>query len=53
MVIDKEIVHAAMPRLVENAKIALVNAAIEVEKSEFDAEIKIDSPDQIKAFLDG
>jgi thermosome len=52
MVIDKEVVHASMPRKVENAKIALVNAAIEVEKTEFDAEIKIDSPDQIKAFLD-
>ncbi len=52
MVIDKEVVHAAMPRRVEKAKIALVNSAIEVEKTEFDAEIKIDSPDQIKAFLD-
>ncbi|MFW9832764.1 MAG: thermosome subunit beta [Candidatus Thorarchaeota archaeon] len=52
MVIDKEVVHASMPRKVEGAKIALVNAAIEVEKTEFDAEIKIDSPDQIKAFLD-
>ena len=52
MVIDKEIVHASMPRSVTGAKIALVNAAIEVEKTEFDAEIKIDSPDQIKAFLD-
>ena len=52
MVIDKEVVHAAMPRSVEGAKIALVNAAIEVEKTEFDAEIKIESPDQIKAFLD-
>ncbi len=52
MVIDKEIVHAAMPRKVEAAKIALVNTAIEVTKTEFDAEIRIDSPDQIKAFLD-
>ncbi|MCK5266153.1 MAG: thermosome subunit, partial [Candidatus Thorarchaeota archaeon] len=52
MVIDKEVVHASMPRKVEGAKIALVNAAIEVEKTEFDAEIKIDSPEQIKAFLD-
>ncbi|TET10719.1 MAG: thermosome subunit [Candidatus Thorarchaeota archaeon] len=52
MVIDKEIVHASMPKKVENAKIALVNAAIEVEKTEFDAEIKIDRPEQIKAFLD-
>jgi thermosome len=52
MVIDKEIVHASMPKKVESAKIALVNAAIEVEKTEFDAEIKIDRPEQIKAFLD-
>ncbi len=52
MVIDKEVVHASMPRKVQSAKIALVDAAIEVEKTEFDAEIKIDSPDQIKAFLD-
>jgi len=51
MVIDKEIVHASMPRKVEGAKIALVNSAIEIEKTEFDAEIKIDSPDQIQAFL--
>ena len=51
MVVDKEIVHAAMPKRVEGARIALVNAAIEVEKTEFDAEIKIDRPDQIQAFL--
>ena len=51
MVIDKEIVHASMPRKVEGAKIALVDAAIEVEKTEFDAEIRIDSPEQIQAFL--
>jgi len=52
IVVDKEVVHTAMPRKVANAKIALVDAAIEVEKTEFDAEIKIDKPDQIKAFLD-
>lgn len=52
MVVDKEVVHASMPRKVEGAKIALVDAAIEVQKTEFDAEIKIDSPEQIKAFLD-
>ncbi len=52
MVIDKEVIHASMPRKVEGAKIALVDAAIEVQKTEFDAEIKIDSPEQIKAFLD-
>jgi len=52
IVIDKEVIHAAMPRKLEKAKIALVDAAIEVEKTEFDAEIKIDRPEQIKAFLD-
>jgi len=52
MVIDKEIVHASMPKKIEAAKIALVDTAIEVEKTEFDAEIKIDRPEQIKAFLD-
>jgi thermosome len=52
MVVDKEVVHASMPKKVVDAKIALVNAAIEVEKTEFDAEIKIDRPEQIKAFLD-
>ncbi|MEM4734815.1 MAG: thermosome subunit beta [Candidatus Thorarchaeota archaeon] len=52
IVVDKEVVHASMPKRVENAKIALINAAIEVEKTEFDAEIKIERPEQIQAFLD-
>ena len=52
IIIDKEVVHTAMPKRVENAKIALVNTALEVEKTEFDAEIRIRNPNQIKAFLD-
>jgi thermosome len=52
IIIDKEVVHAGMPKKVENAKIALVDSALEVEKTEFDAEIRIRSPDAIKAFLD-
>ncbi|UCH57488.1 MAG: TCP-1/cpn60 chaperonin family protein [Candidatus Bathyarchaeota archaeon] len=52
IVIDKEAVHDGMPKKIEGAKIALVDAAIEVEKTEFDAEIRIRSPDAIKAFLD-
>ena len=52
IIIDKEVVHAGMPKRVENARIALIDAAIEVEKTEFDAEIRIRSPDAIKAFLD-
>ncbi len=51
IIIDKEAVHDGMPKKVENPKIALIDAAIEVEKTEFDAEIRIRSPDAIKAFL--
>ena len=52
IIIDKEVVHAGMPKKIEKAKIALIDTAIEVEKTEFDAEIRITSPDAIKAFLD-
>ena len=52
VVIDKEVVHPGMPKRIENAKIALLNCPLEVEKTEFDAEIRIRSPDQMKAFLD-
>jgi thermosome len=52
IVIDKEIVHAGMPKRVENAKIALVNSPIEVEKTEFSSEIRINDPTQMQAFLD-
>lgn len=49
---DKEIVHPGMPKRVENAKIALLESPLEIEKTEFDAKINIESPDQMKAFLD-
>ncbi|MFQ6137333.1 MAG: thermosome subunit beta [Candidatus Hydrothermarchaeales archaeon] len=52
VIIDKEAVHPSMPKKVENAKIALVNSAIEVKETEVDAEIRITDPDQLKAFLD-
>ncbi|MFQ6064847.1 MAG: thermosome subunit beta [Candidatus Bathyarchaeia archaeon] len=52
IIIDKEVVHAGMPKRIENARIALVNTALEVEKTEFDAEIRIRDPTQMKAFLD-
>ena len=52
VVIDKEVVHAAMPKKITNAKIALLDAPLEVEKPEIDAEIRIQDPTQIKAFLD-
>ncbi len=52
VVIDKERVHPGMPKLVENAKILLLNAAVEYKKTEVDAEISITSPDQLQMFLD-
>ena len=52
MVIDKEVASSQMPKIIENAKIALLNAKMEIEKTEFDAKINIESPDQMKLFLD-
>ena len=52
MIIDKERVHPGMPKMVKNAKIALINSAIEIEKTEVDAKIEITAPEQLKAFLD-
>jgi len=51
IVIDKEVVHPGMPKRVENAKIALLNCPLEIEKTEFDAKINIESPEQMEAFL--
>ena len=50
--IDKEVVHPGMPKRIEKAKIALLNCPLEIEKTEFDAKIHIESPEQMKAFLD-
>ncbi len=52
IVLDKEIVHSGMPRRIENAKIALILSPLEIEKTEFSAEIRINSPQQMKGFLD-
>jgi len=52
LIIDKEIVHPMMPKILKNVKIALIDAPLEIEKTEFDAEIKIQSPDQITRFLE-
>ena len=51
IVIDKEVVHSGMPKRVENAKIALLDTSLEIEKTEFDAKINIESPEQMDAFL--
>ncbi|NJE00466.1 thermosome subunit beta [Thermococcus sp. JdF3] len=52
VVIDKEVVHPGMPKRVENARIALINEALEVKETETDAEIRITSPEQLQAFLE-
>ena len=51
IVLDKEIVHSGMPKRLEKAKIALIDASLEIEKTELDAKINIESPEQIEAFL--
>jgi thermosome len=51
VVIDKDKAHPSMPDSVKNAKIALVNSALEVKDTEVDAEIRITDPNQLKAFL--
>ncbi|MEM4505200.1 MAG: thermosome subunit beta, partial [Candidatus Bathyarchaeia archaeon] len=51
IVLDKEVVHPGMPKRIENAKIALLDCPLEIEKTEFDAKINIESPEQMDAFL--
>ena len=52
IIIDKEIVHSGMPKNAKKAKIALLDSALEIEKTEMSAEIRIRDPSQMKAFLD-
>ncbi|HEX9862945.1 MAG TPA: thermosome subunit beta [Candidatus Bathyarchaeia archaeon] len=52
IIVDKEIVHSGMPKKKENAKIALLDSALEIEKTEISAEIRIRDPMQMQAFLD-
>ncbi len=51
IVLDKEVVHPGMPKRIENAKIALLDCPLEIEKTEFDAKINIETPEQMEAFL--
>ncbi len=52
IILDKEVVHGGMPKRIENAKIALINSPLEIEKTEFDAKININSPEQMQNFID-
>ena len=51
IIVDKEPVHPAMPKKIENAKIVLLDAALEIKKTEIDAKIEITDPSQMQAFL--
>ena len=52
IVLDKEVVHSGMPKKMSGAKIALINTALEISKTETDAKINISNPQQMKSFLD-
>jgi len=52
IVLDKEVANSSMPKKVDNAKIALISAPLEIEKTEFEAKINISDPNQIKSFMD-
>jgi len=52
IVVDKEVVHSAMPKIVKNAKIALINSALEVKSPETDAKISITDPEKMQAFVE-
>jgi thermosome len=52
IVLDKEVVHPGMPKRVVNAKIAVLDAPLEIEKPEWTTKISVSSPNQIKAFLE-
>jgi thermosome len=51
IVLDKEVVHPGMPKRVEKARIALLDTALEIKKTEFDAKINIETPEQMETFL--
>ena len=52
VVLDKEVVHSGMPKIIHDAKIALLDCPLEIEKTEFDAKLHIESPEQMKAFME-
>ena len=52
IVLDKEVVHSGMPLKIQNAKIALLNCPLEIEKTEMSAEIRISDPTQMQMFIE-
>ena len=52
IILDKERGHSRMPKSVKGAKIALLNSALEIKKTEIESKISIKAPSQIQGFLD-
>lgn len=52
IILDKEVVHSGMPKKIDDAKIALISAPLEIQKTEFEAKINISNPNQIKTFME-
>ncbi|MBN1385642.1 TCP-1/cpn60 chaperonin family protein [Candidatus Woesearchaeota archaeon] len=52
IVLDKEKVHSGMPSVVVDARIALIDSAVEIKNTEIDAKIQITDPGQMQAFID-
>jgi chaperonin GroEL (HSP60 family) len=52
IVLDKEVVHSGMPKKIDDARIALISAPLEIQKTEFEAKINISNPNQIKTFME-
>jgi thermosome len=52
VILDKEVVHPGMPKRVEKARIALIDAPLEIEKTEIDAEIRISDPEMMRKFIE-
>ncbi len=52
VVLDKEVVHRDMPKIVKDAKIAILNLSLEIKKPEIDIEVQISSPQELREFID-
>ena len=52
LIVDKEVVHSGMPKRITNVKIAVIDTALEIEKTEFTAEIRVKNPNQLQNFID-
>jgi len=50
--VNKDVVHDKMPKRINDAKIVLINAPFQVEKTEFDGKIDIERPEEMRAWLD-